>query len=190
MVLGGRIMKSKLFGMLAALTLLSGSSVAQAQVYFLIELSGLPFPTGINNAGQIVGNSTGGLGATVWDGGTATPLGTLTSNLNSKALGINDAGQIAGYSPLSNGTTQAVIWNAGVPTNLGATVPDTPSFPVGGVPSQGLGLNNIGQVVGLAQTPVGFQPALWSGGTTTILGNLGGPRVALRASTTADRSSE
>jgi probable HAF family extracellular repeat protein len=129
--------------------------------------------TGINNAGQIVGDSGGSFEfqhAVLWDHGTATDLGTLgTTNYGfafGNAYGINDRGQIVGvYADFEVRT--AVMWSRGAITDL---------------PAQGRGysyafsINNRGQVVGGSQAaPSPFaedEPVLWGSGTITNLGTL------------------
>jgi probable HAF family extracellular repeat protein len=55
----------------------------------------------INNLGQVVSfsqTSDGTQRAFFWQNGTMTDLGTLGGNISSKAAGINDTGQIVGWS--------------------------------------------------------------------------------------------
>jgi probable HAF family extracellular repeat protein len=68
---------------------------------------------GINDRGQIVGNSSLATGAThafLWENGVITDLGTL-GGANSQALGINDRGQIVGSSLTATGETHATLWS-------------------------------------------------------------------------------
>jgi probable HAF family extracellular repeat protein len=51
----------------------------------------------INNAGQVVGSNNAGF-ATEWRDGSVIDLGVPPGFLDSVALGINDAGQVVGYS--------------------------------------------------------------------------------------------
>jgi probable HAF family extracellular repeat protein len=70
----------------------------------VINLGGLPGstnndPTGINDAGQVVGQADidGFLSAVEWSGGSVINLGSLPGFI-SAANGINDAGQVVGVS--------------------------------------------------------------------------------------------
>ena len=73
-------------------------------------------------------------------------LGVLPHGSSSVATGINNLGQIVGYSnltagPLSTTPTHAVAWNLGAIHDLGVLRPDD-------VSSQATGINDAGQVVG------------------------------------------
>jgi probable HAF family extracellular repeat protein len=62
--------------------------------------------------------------ATLWNGATATDLGTLSGGTSSSANAINDVGQIEGYSWTTdaatdpNSTTRAILWNGTTITDL------------------------------------------------------------------------
>src|SRR5213080_1236416 len=79
----------------------------------------------INDAGQIVGDSEAfGLShAFLWQDGTMTDLGTLGGIRGlSGAYGINEAGQVVGYSyTQSYGMEHAFLWQDGVMTDLERT---------------------------------------------------------------------
>lgn len=105
-----------------------------------------------------------------------TDLGTLPGSTGSLATDINDFGQVIGYST-KDGPFRAFLWENGMMTDLGT---------LGGSHSQAWGINNLGQVVGLADTDFvsfdGFpyvQAFLWSqsNGMTDLGGTLGGSRV-------------
>jgi probable HAF family extracellular repeat protein len=130
------------------------ASAMQYSVTLIDSLSGISgFETGSNNLGQVVGSS--GLHAAIWNGSTATDLGTVGSGVMSFAYDINDAGQVVGASD-TWGTTlrQAAIWNGTVGTALG----------LAGLTSAALAINNPGQVVGWGQVqeaiyyPADYQP--------------------------------
>ncbi len=132
-------MNSKLFGasLLTACVLLASASQANASGYtvtFLENPLWRSWAKGINNAGQVVGvsgglkygvqipvESDGGGHATIWNGTTPTDLGTLLGGHTSRATGINDSGQVVGYSDYDGSpfSTHATIWNGTTPTDLG-----------------------------------------------------------------------
>lgn len=121
--------------------------------------------TGINNAGQVVGNSAEEFlespRAFLWQKGVMTDLGTLPGAATSTARGINEAGQVVGTSG-----DHAFLWEKGRMVDLGT---------LGGASSAALGINAAGQVVGSAQTATGEGHAvIWYRGTTTDLGPGGG----------------
>lgn len=159
----------------------------------------------INNLGQVVGvigSGTGAAGisqAAFWNGGITTILGSVGGQY--AAHGINDAGQIVGYTFYpANSNNQAILWNGNTPTILGAqsfasainntgqvvgfsngqaTLWNSSSSitldnPSGAYDSQAYGINNNDQVVGYSYYNSGYQATLWNGSTPTKLGTLGG----------------
>ncbi|MGA2963972.1 MAG: hypothetical protein ABSD96_20070 [Candidatus Korobacteraceae bacterium] len=104
---------------------------------------GLSFGYGINDSGQVVGESNGTsfLGhAFLYSGGTMTDLGTLPGGSASSGQGINASGQIAGLSSGGSFHQHAFLYSSGTMTDLG-------TFP-GGSFSTGLGINDAGWVTG------------------------------------------
>ncbi len=82
-----------------------------------------------------------------------TDLGTLGGDY-SFANGINNRGQVVGYSATASGTQHAVLWEDGQMTDLG-----TLSGREYGVAS---GINSRGQVVGYSTTALGeVHAVLW-----------------------------
>jgi probable HAF family extracellular repeat protein len=109
---------------------------------------------GINNSGQVVGYSSNADGynhATVWNGTTPTdlgtpyvPLGINPSIATSYGMSINASGQVAGSSgePGLN-ETHAILWTGATGQGLGT---------LGGPSSEASGINDQGEVVGMADT--------------------------------------
>jgi probable HAF family extracellular repeat protein len=99
----------------------------------------------INELGQVVGTSTisptGGVHGFLYSGGTMTDIGALVPGGNCYPTGINDLGQIAGYST-STQKFHAFLYANGMMTDLGTLKKGRPSF--------ARALNAKGQVVGNA----------------------------------------
>jgi probable HAF family extracellular repeat protein len=122
-------------------------------------ISGLAWD--INDAGAIVGESNTpndeSSHATHWIGSNITDLGTLGGS--STAYGINEAGQITGYSYLDvdNTTYSAVKWlsSSDAPIDL-----DSITDVVNDLAVQ---LNSAGQIVGYSEIGGGIHATLWDG---------------------------
>jgi probable HAF family extracellular repeat protein len=104
--------------------------------------------------------------ANEWSAGGVTNLSGLSGSQVNYAYGINNAGQVVGYTVLDN-VSYAVEWSGG-------SVSALPRFSDGG--SDAHGINNHGQVVGESIVPTGVAAIEWSGGTATDLGGLPGSR--------------
>ncbi len=127
----------------------------------------------MNNRGQVVGWSEtapfdpGGAWnqhGFLWEDGVMTDLGSL--GVWSEAWGINERGQIVGYTDSPIGA-QACLWENGSVYPLGFLGPPGWSIAVA--------VNNAGTVVGWSTTDAGPQHAYrWSDGSMEDLGALGG----------------
>jgi probable HAF family extracellular repeat protein len=121
-------------------------------------------PFGINNAGQIVGNtddSTGSHGF-LYSGGTFTNFdvpGANTAGIGTIARGINDAGQIVGLYEDNSVRFHGFIRNGDTYT----TLDDPLAGPTGD--TEAYGINHSGQIVGFSSAR-GF---LYSNNTYTTI---------------------
>lgn len=100
---------------------------------------------GVNNAGQIVGNSSRrnhsfDSHAFIYAKGKMTDIGTLGGEI-SFVGGINDAGQVVGGAQMKNGYDSVFLYKNGKMTNLGA--PPPPRGQITG----GIYINNSGIVI-------------------------------------------
>ena len=121
---------------------------------------------GVNDLGQVVGSmeiAGGDRLALVWHNGVMTELPNFEGSTWSHAMAINDTGQVAGWARTSSGHTRACIWGNGLITELGTL----------GFQNTAYGINNAGQVVGVAAAGDDLQAFLWENGLMTGLG-LGG----------------
>jgi probable HAF family extracellular repeat protein len=100
---------------------------------------------------------------------SVTDLGTLGGSL-SYGEGINDLGQVTGFSYKENGVDRAFLYSNGQMRDLGS---------LGGSSSEGYGINDLGQVTGwTVVTGSGAHAFLYSDGQMRDLGTLVGSGIA------------
>jgi probable HAF family extracellular repeat protein len=80
----------------------------------------------VNNLDQVVGTrvSGGNWRAVVWQRGSSTDLPLPAGDRSSYGAGINDRGQVVGYSGTDLVRPRAVLWDRGRPMTLPLTAPD------------------------------------------------------------------
>jgi probable HAF family extracellular repeat protein len=131
------------------------------------SIDGAPFATAeaINNRGQIVGYAGG---PATWQHGVPTRLPFAPGAVFGTATDNNKHGDVVGFSGYEGGTSinRAVIWQRGVPTDLGLD---------GGI-SQAQAVNNHRQVIGTREFNVTGEvnAYLWDQGRVTNLVSLTG----------------
>ena len=133
----------------------------------------------INNRGQIAGfaetavpDSTCPAGVVsktdspvLWEGGKAQALSTVAGDPDGQAQGINEQGQVVGYSGDCIRAHHAMLWENGMAFALPGLGPERSNI--------AWAINNQGQIVGESRSPDGrtFVAVLWQNGEIKILGN-------------------
>ena len=151
-----------------AVTLDAGGITFLYAAGYLTNLSGaLSGASAINSTGQIAGychSDPQGFGhACLYTGGVAfdlgaLPLGNVSEFVASGADGLNDNGQVVGWSGLLENPSHAFLYSAGNLLDLGTS----------DAGAAALGINNSGQVVGY----LGTSAFLFSAGVTTYLDDI------------------
>jgi len=143
----------------------------------MVALPGLPdkprtVARDINDAGVIVGSANAGgtdLGhAVLWSGGSVEDLGTLGTGSYSEAWGLNNLGQVVGWS-YTNGGNGLTGVHGFLYTQEGL-VDLTPDSDTGSARD----INDAGQVTGYKTALGGYHAFRWQGGTFEDLGVLPG----------------
>src|SRR5205823_4616610 len=92
----------------------------------------------------------------VWEDGIVTPVAS-PGNSYSLANGINERGQIVGWSQSGSGPLHAVVWEQGEMSDLGALAD--------GDQSSAVGISNSGRITGWSRSASGeIRAVLWSKG--------------------------
>ncbi|NJS12818.1 MAG: DUF3466 family protein [Microcoleus sp. CSU_2_2] len=106
----------------------------------------------INDAGQVIGWTAGGTGATatsspfLWQDGQKINLGSF-GGATGQTAGINQFGQVVGYSQDSVRQDRAFVWNNGTIKDLNSLVTTNPSFNGSKVTlTRASGINNFGDI--------------------------------------------
>lgn len=102
----------------------------------------------------------------VWEKGEIQQeLPTIGGDPDGFASAINDKGQVIGLTGNCTSVFHAVLWNKGIPTDLGT---------LEGLLLTPTDINNEGQIVGFAASPDGtvFRAFFWQNGVATDLGTL------------------
>jgi len=162
---------SCLFLLLAGL---SSVPLAADPLYTVTDLGTLggssSYPTGLNNSGQVVGQSQTAAGlydAFLYSNGVMQDLGTLGGKGRIVAYGINNSGQVVGSAPIASGYDDVFLYSNGVMHDLGTLGLS------GGLAVTADGINDSGQLIAEATDGFLTRTFLYSNGVLRDLGNLG-----------------
>ncbi|MGD8453840.1 MAG: PEP-CTERM sorting domain-containing protein [Phycisphaerae bacterium] len=120
----------------------------------------------VNNAGQVVGgrqNASDRWVPFLWQNGVmSNPIAGYSNAVGGSAESINAYGQIAGTMNFSSGPSRAYAWSAGTITEFAPPAGSTSEW------SEGMGINNAGEVIGSAyvEEEDGFSAFKWQVGQT------------------------
>jgi probable HAF family extracellular repeat protein len=120
----------------------------------------------INEAGQVVGwarTASGRAHGFIWQNGIMRDLGALSPDGYTEAWGINNVGQVVGFSGVSGGV-HSFLWQDGIMTDL---------TPTGDSRSWCFGINESGQITGQTGQPTSVNPFLWQNGQTVVITGYG-----------------
>ena len=143
----------------------------------LTELGVERFPSvlGVNANREVIGNLYNGEGflGYHWRDGLTTPIGGTVGFRDTRAVAINEAGQIAGTFSNDFNESHVFLWQTGVFTNLSAPA----TFPTVRA------LNDAGKVVGTAIYPDDNRryPTMWTVFGSTRLGTRHGTPLAINS---------
>lgn len=152
----------------AALVLSPATAARSGPSYILVPVGDFGVDTvswahDVNNANDVVGMyyhpTPFAQRAFLYRNGTNSDLGTLGGS-DASAVAINSTGLITGWSYKPGGAQRAFLYNGGTMTDLGSLSPSQGSV--------GLGINNLGHVVGMSSE--GF---LWNGTSMSPLSSPG-----------------
>ena len=142
-------------------------------------------PVEIQDAGIVVGTDRR-VHAVTWQGGTVMEIGGLPGSLANRGQAINDVGQIAGESVLTDPNVfpqqvTAFVWADGVATAL-------PALYAGVTESNVFDINDSGVVVGISVPegvdPIAATPTVWQDGAAYDLNQLIDPNDPLKSTVT------
>ena len=167
-------------------TVVDAFTYANGQTTLLNRVGARSYADAINANGTVAGSSVSADGqlnqAVKWEGGIGVFLNARGGD--SSAYGINATGDLAGSATVTAGNgswAHAATWSGDVMTDLGT---------LGGDSSEASSINATGQVAGASGTKAGggalllddtARAFLWSAGTMTDLGTLGGDSSSANA---------
>jgi len=104
-------------------------------------------PNGLNDLGQIVGDSNGA--PFIWEASTVTALPLIGTGAVGSAESINDWGQIVGTETTAAGVTEAIMWQGSGSSvvNLNTLISKSDPLRPYVTLAEGTRINNVGQIV-------------------------------------------
>jgi probable HAF family extracellular repeat protein len=147
--------------------LYNSSSTALLDLGTLIGAAGNSSAFALNNFGAVGGSSDTGkfdaygnpiTDAVIWSVGKTiqiNDLGNLSGGIYAQVNALNNFGAATGFSTLASGQSDAFVYFAGQMSDIGT---------LGGSAAQGLGINDLGFVVGYSNTTgdAGIDAFLWT----------------------------